>query len=102
MSGFWHAIWPGWDAVAGQVFVGIITLPIMVTGQIICMRLIARLRKHVAELIALNDALVAKNRALHVEALAAGHERLAEEQAQTRAERQAIRDRKRPDSFQGW
>lgn len=89
MSGLWHAIWPGWAAVAGQVFVGIITLPIMVAGQLLCMRLISKLRKHVAELADFNQALAEENWSL---------QRRLERNTQL-AKRE---HRERPDAFQGW
>lgn len=42
MIGLWHAIWPGWSALAAQVFIGILTTPILLTVQLLLMAALKR------------------------------------------------------------
>lgn len=49
MISLWHTIWPGWSALAAQVFIGILTMPIMVAVQLLLMSLLKRWNhKHIA------------------------------------------------------
>jgi hypothetical protein len=47
--GLWHAIWPGWSALAAQVFIGVLTLPITFGLQLLLMAALKRWnRRHIA------------------------------------------------------
>lgn len=46
MTSLWHAIWPGWDVLVGNIVIGLVTMPIMVFFQLKIMKFFTR--KHVA------------------------------------------------------